>query len=756
MANQGMSMELAAMLERRRCLSERTLACRAPVRGVCGVARADRQFCPGGAPERTPESPPGSALCRIRASPPASVVVTRRTIPSHCCSPWAEQRHSAVPDICDAVACARPACKAQLAELRAEVSALRGQADRASAAQHEEATALRAERDKLAASADDWERRAQTLQNDIVSLRTQQEWATLAGQQKANLLQAEVTVLRRQLESVRASGQQKVDALRAERDAATETIEDLRSQVGKLRNEATKLRSQVEDLEQETQSLVMARHEAQATAEDLRKYVCQSQAEAAGLRGQLEDVAMAGKHRADRFRAERDAAVDAADRLRLSFGELRAEAGRLEAELAQERERSRRLEAQVGGSAMGDERTLPPSEATTLPGSEAGDAEGPGTGAEAAEAPAEARSSEGALRSALSRPAASAGDLRAAVGSVAALLEEAQRELRARELRERRAVYERLHAAVAAEDEEELGLAIAEAARAGVDAADVERAATKCQALAALTPVEREAKRRQKLLIEAKRGAFVCVRRGDADALAALLDGLDADMDTAIWRDHAGRSLSACAAQHGAAQVQALLAARAAAAAAAPCRPTLTTASTLASSSDLTTAPPSPQVESRSPPSSPRGAAPDVPVPSRAADVPRAARAAELPAAVMSGCFRAVVQDDAALLCTLLAEVPIEVWSSWRNKADKDLLSLSQERGAAAAYALLARLLGVIQERHHSELEDGEAVWVFVSGEVQPRRATVLEGGEDGVVVEYWDDASEATRVPRASIAKSG
>lgn len=50
------------------------------------------------------------------------------------------------------------------------------------------------------------------------------------------MLQAEVTVLRRQLESVRASGQQKVDALRAERDAATETIEDLRSQVGKLRN----------------------------------------------------------------------------------------------------------------------------------------------------------------------------------------------------------------------------------------------------------------------------------------------------------------------------------------------------------------------------------------------------------------------------------------------------------------------------------------------------------------------------------------
>lgn len=53
---------------------------------------------------------------------------------------------------------------------------------------------------------------------------------------------------------------------------------------------------------------------------------------------------------------------------------------------------------------------------------------------------------------------------------------------------------------------------------------------------------------------------------------------------------------------------------------------------------------------------------------------------------------------------------------------------MSQERGAAAAYALLARLLGVIQERHHSELEDGEAVWVFVSGEAPRPPACVTSG----------------------------
>lgn len=71
--------------------------------------------------------------------------------------------------------------------------------------------------------------------------------------------------------------------------------------------------------------------------------------------------------------------------------------------------------------------------------------------------------------------------------------------------------------------------------------------------------------------------------------------------------------------------------------------------------------------------------------------------------------------------------VPADVWSAWRNKAGKDLVALSEERGSSAAYAVLARASGIVQERRHVPLEEGDAVWVLANGELQPRRATVKE-----------------------------
>ena len=43
--------------------------------------------------------------------------------------------------------------------------------------------------------------------------------------------------------------------------------------------------------------------------------------------------------------------------------------------------------------------------------------------------------------------------------------------------------------------------------------------------------------------------------------------------------------------------------------------------------------------------------------------------------------FRAVAQDNVEALETVLRGVSPDVWSLWKNKAGKDLLSLSEDRG---------------------------------------------------------------------------
>jgi len=119
--------------------------------------------------------------------------------------------------------------------------------------------------------------------------------------------------------------------------------------------------------------------------------------------------------------------------------------------------------------------------------------------------------------------------------------------------------------------------------------------------------------------------------------------------------------------------------------------------------------------------------------------------------------FRAVVQNDITKLQEVLSEVPQEVWQAWENKAGKDLITLAQERGSSSAYAVLARAMGLLQERKHSKLEAGDSLWVMVPGEVQPRRATAVKGAsedDEDVLVEFWDGDAPASRVPHVLVSK--
>lgn len=118
--------------------------------------------------------------------------------------------------------------------------------------------------------------------------------------------------------------------------------------------------------------------------------------------------------------------------------------------------------------------------------------------------------------------------------------------------------------------------------------------------------------------------------------------------------------------------------------------------------------------------------------------------------------FRAVAQDDCAALAEVLENVHQDIWNSWQNKAGDDLLTLSQ-RKTGETYSMLARELGMLKEVVREKFEEGQAVWIFVHGEVQPRQATVQEDSpieEDDVLVEFWDGNEAAVRVDRCLITK--
>ena len=77
---------------------------------------------------------------------------------------------------------------------------------------------------------------------------------------------------------------------------------------------------------------------------------------------------------------------------------------------------------------------------------------------------------------------------------------------------------------------------------------------------------------------------------------------------------------------------------------------------------------------------------------------------------------------------------------------------VEQERGSGNAYRYLAKENGLLKELAQESYEEGEAVWIFLPGEVQPRRASVMEDTpEDAalILVEFWDDDDPPSHVER-------
>jgi len=394
---------------------------------------------------------------------------------------------------------------------------------------------------------------------------------------------------------------------------------------------------------------------------------------------------------------------------------------------------------------------------------------------------------ESRLRAALADQAATPEQLEQAIAGCVALVEEAQRELEAKRFRARRGAFERLHGALDAGKEVQLAEAIAEARLAGVDEEDVEKAEAKLTELRSLTPAQREAKAARELEAARKKQAFVFVKKDDAPGLKALLEGLELNIRWQDWKDHAGRQLWRCAQDLRARQVQEMLApllgkkaprppGRAGMAAPTPALTaprasdagarggesapagTVPTHDAAAELADLS-------LQAAAPPAEPQAKAYPAPTPNAVVEAtPQATREAtpealanEEQERLKARALRAVAQDDSAALIEVLQCTPSDLISTWQNKAGKDLLTLSEERGSSGAYSVLARAMGIMREIKREPFEDRESVWVFVQGDVQPRRATVMEDTPeeaDQVLLEFWDGDNPPELVERCLVRR--
>mmetsp|Transcript_27450 Transcript_27450/g.63458 ORF Transcript_27450/g.63458 Transcript_27450/m.63458 type:complete len:994 (-) Transcript_27450:48-3029(-) len=385
------------------------------------------------------------------------------------------------------------------------------------------------------------------------------------------------------------------------------------------------------------------------------------------------------------------------------------------------------------------------------------------------------------LRALLANPTASATQLRQAIESQESLLQEARREVAGKELRERRAALEMLHNAVQQHEEISLTLAIAEGRRVGVDPCDLELAEEKLTDLRSLSEEQKATKAAKERNQQLKERAYLLAKRDDAVSLQDMLAGLERDIRWQDWKDYAGRTLWNVAVELRAKQVQEILApllGHPGNAREPPPRYEPPQRKPPAVLSDIPVAMPlSPQTRSPTErvsaaptlpklatkaatpsrdtprtPATPYGRSPSV-TPTAANLSPRSMQESELKVKA----FRAVVQDDTTCLEAVLSTLSVEVWSAWHNKAGKDLLTLSQERGSSAAYAMLGKALGIIEDMPTDPFREREAVWVFLPGEVQPRRASVMEdsGTEAAdVLLEYWDGDGGAERIDRCMVRK--
>ncbi|OLP91141.1 hypothetical protein AK812_SmicGene27181 [Symbiodinium microadriaticum] len=338
------------------------------------------------------------------------------------------------------------------------------------------------------------------------------------------------------------------------------------------------------------------------------------------------------------------------------------------------------------------------------------------------------------------------------------------------------------------------------------DTMDAEAASqAKLVELQSRTDDDRKAQAAQVLLSGQKKDAFHYVKKDNVDAVKTILESLDDTVRWQDWRDYCGRTLQSYAREMKSDQVSEFLTSMASTSDASPAsRSALHSEKSRASAASASSQPSSVALDEDDEAEAEAGVDGEETshlvaltnsnnldpqedysedyfpsswveekVSTRPAEVtrqvseetedgeeveePEISLSQEEVDALKKEAFRNVVQNKMQELDDVLAQLPVRVWSCWENKAGKDLITLSQERGSSGAYCILAKRLGIVQELKKDSFEEREDVWVFLPGEVQPLRATVLEDTpeeQDDVLIQYWDGDEPEKRIEKCLVRK--
>eukprot|EP00401_Gymnodinium_catenatum_P036252 CAMPEP_0117594656 /NCGR_PEP_ID=MMETSP0784-20121206/73325_1 /TAXON_ID=39447 /ORGANISM="" /LENGTH=730 /DNA_ID=CAMNT_0005396745 /DNA_START=99 /DNA_END=2291 /DNA_ORIENTATION=- len=640
--------------------------------------------------------------------------------------------------------------------------------------------------------------------------------------------------VRQACRSERVRSEQRVEHLTQRNEQLTREVERMKEKFSKVNGGVPPWSDQVEMLLAETDELLAETDRASAR----NKRAMQQRSEARELKrnsGAMEVQAIS-RTSTGSLAADLDAVRRDNSQLQAQVAELKGKCEEAEAEnqklrqtsqeLEEERQRCRTLDEENKRLAAELEK-----ESSALQGALAETGPGP----------------ENRLRTVLTTQGSTPENLKQAIGAVEALLDEARRELAAKQLRERRAAFEELHKALELAEEERLASAIERARKAEVDEEDICKAQAKLSELRALTDEQRAARDQRVRDAARKKDLYLCVKKDDVEKLHALLTDLTMDgVRWQDWKDYAGRSVWRCAQELRARSVQKLLAPLLGMDAPDSPKPkpwpTATTPKNSTPANGFGMSSPAVPPNSMAVPVNrkdssvsvregsslaetaltaaeiPNGSSGEGPQSqvsgtiaastetecspkkhnefpmatgyvskdaalSTQSSSPTSTTGAEVDAGGMaevscseeaqnpevvtlrpeeeqrlkSAALRLVVRDDAAGLVELLRPIPSAIWSKWENKAGKDLLTLSQERGSTTSYSVLAKALGILTEQKRDAFEDREAVWVFLPGEVQPQRATVCEdtpADKDTVLIEYWEGDDPPMEIDRAMVRK--
>ncbi|CAE6920577.1 unnamed protein product [Symbiodinium sp. CCMP2592] len=307
-------------------------------------------------------------------------------------------------------------------------------------------------------------------------LQVQSVMVTKRNERSTEDLQKEVAILTNLLHQERRQANDAFNKLHNKWSCDLRANEDF---IKYLHNEKDRMQQKLEGLENERKGVIAQWQQLVAENEDLRKELRSKNRQLEGENSELKEALTKLQNRLEELNSFENFADGELEDARAKVANMAHELEGAQNQVAKLQKENASLQKQVEVQRKLREDEQRASEEKNRRWARECSGVGAGTGEEAAQSPATpelATSSENRLRMAMIDSSSSSAQLKDAISAVESLLGEAKREMKNKQLRERRAAFEQLHAALEANDEHALAQAVEAARMAEVEAEDVAKA----------------------------------------------------------------------------------------------------------------------------------------------------------------------------------------------------------------------------------------------------------------------------------------